>query len=53
MFEFFLPSQCFGVKFDVKNVGLGGLTETGWSHVNVTLCIIVEKLLLQSFSESM
>ena len=32
----FLPSQSFGVKFHVKNVGLTGLTETAWSHVNLT-----------------
>ena len=35
--RFFLPSQYFGVKFHVKNVGLTGLTETAWSHVNLTL----------------
>ena len=36
---FFLPSQCFAVKFHVKNVGLTGLTETTWSHVNLTIYI--------------
>ena len=33
---FFLPSQCFAVKFHVKNVSLTGFTETTWSHVNLT-----------------
>ena len=36
MFGFFMFTV-FGVKFHVKNVGLTGLTETAWSHVNLTL----------------
>ena len=31
----------FGVMFHVKNVGLTGLTETAWSHVNMTLYIYI------------
>ena len=35
--RFFLLSQCFAMKFHVKNFGLTGVTETAWSHVNATL----------------
>ena len=41
MFEFFLSSQYFAIKFRVKNVGLTGLTETTWFHVNLTLYIYI------------
>ena len=34
---FFLPSQCFGVKFHVKNVGLTSLTETAYPRIGADL----------------
>ena len=38
----FFTFTVFGVKFHVKNIALTGLTETAWSHMNLTLYIYID-----------